>query len=176
MKRTGLRPANGQATGLTLQMLPKRKIIRLQDFNYGSVNAYFITICVRDFQCVFGEIRRGIMGFSDLGNLAAVNLQSIPDIYPTVVLDEWIVMPNHIHVILEITSAIQNKSDYHSIEHVINQYKGSVKRWANRNDFVDFEWQSRFYDHIIRNEKSYHNIRNYIASNTLCWDSDRYHL
>ncbi|MFA7227494.1 MAG: hypothetical protein WC061_00545 [Melioribacteraceae bacterium] len=57
---------------------------------------------------------------------------------------------------------------------IINQFKGSVKRWANKNDLADFTWQTRYYDNIIRNDKSLYAIRKYIRLNPLKWTLDKY--
>ncbi|MBE0652757.1 MAG: transposase [Bacteroidales bacterium] len=59
-----------------------------------------------------------------------------------------------------------------SISVIINQYKSSLKRWCNKNGFIFFQWQSRFYDHIVSNENSIDHIRNYIRSNPANWSSD----
>jgi REP element-mobilizing transposase RayT len=80
----------------------KRKHIRLAGFDYSSPNAYFITICAKDFLLLFGEIRNGIMGFSDIGNIAAFYMQNIPALRTNILLNEFIIMPNHLHCILII--------------------------------------------------------------------------
>jgi putative transposase len=157
-----------------------RKYIRLRDFDYSSANAYFITICTENFYCYFGEIRNGIMGYSEIGNVASCYLEAIPPIRRNVVLDEFIVMPNHVHCIIEIKGesfSLENRNRYSkpvsgSVSVIINQYKGSVKKWCNENGFTDFEWQGRFYDHVIRDNEEYWAIKNYIISNPSNWSKD----
>ncbi len=120
--------------------MKKRKHIRLYDFDYSSANAYFITICVKDL---------------------------------THILDEAIVMPNHVHCILKIINDtnIETKTGQYgkavagSVSVIINQYKGAVTKWCMENGYKEFEWQSRFYDHVIRDQKSYERIKDYIATN-----------
>ncbi|MEI6682609.1 MAG: hypothetical protein WCO44_08275 [Bacteroidota bacterium] len=61
-----------------------------------------------------------------------------------------------------------------SVSMIINHYKASVKRWCNNNGYPFFQWQPRFYDHIIRNEESCRDIANYIRNNSKKWDEDRF--
>ena len=114
----------------------KRKQIRLRNFDYASVNAYFITIRVKGGHHHLGEVRNGIMGFSEIGNIAALFLQEIPILHPYVRMDKFMVMPNHVHCILEIISKL-TLTDYKnaygkpvpgSVSVLINQYKGAVKK------------------------------------------------
>ena len=128
--------------------MPTRKHMRLGNFDYSSANAYFITICVKNFECRFGEIRNGIVGLSDAGNTAACYLQEIPEKRVNVILDEFIVMPNHAHCILEIQHRQflpENRNQFakpvaNSVSIIINQYKGAVKKWCNKNGLNDFNW------------------------------------
>jgi len=161
--------------------MPARKHIRLRHFDYSSANAYFITICVNDFACYLGEIRNGIVGLSEIGNVAACYLQNIPDIKSDAILDEFIVMPNHVHCIIELTGqtfSIENSNRYArpvagSISIIMNQYKGSVKKWCNANGFNDFKWQGRFFDRVIRDNEEYWAIKNYIINNPANWERDQ---
>src|SRR5688572_3112386 len=84
-------------------MLQQRKHIRLRDFDYSSPNAYFVTVCVKQFEPLLGSVRNGICGLSEIGNEVAVRLQNIPVVNPYVILDGFIVMPNHFHAILIVT-------------------------------------------------------------------------
>ena len=95
--------------------MPTRKHIRLRQFDYSSANAYFITVCVKNFDCYLGEIRNGIVGLSEIGNVAAFCLQEIPERRSEVILDEFMVMPNHLHCIIELTGktfSIENRNRY----------------------------------------------------------------
>ena len=150
-----------------------RKQIRLTDFDYSSPNSYFITICTKDRIPYFGEIRNGIMGYSDIGNIASLYLQFIPQIRKNVVLDEFSIMPDHLHMILVIREKPGDKKNLNqfskiaadSISIIINRYKGAVTKWCVENKFGYFKWQGRFYDHIIRSEEEYWTIKNYIINN-----------
>ncbi|MFL5810971.1 MAG: transposase [Flavisolibacter sp.] len=158
----------------------QRKHIRLSGFDYSSTNTYFITICVKNFEHLLGEVRNGIMGLSDIGNTASLLLQEMPEERPNIILDEFMIMPNHLHCILDLTR--KNSSDYKfnqfakpvcdSVSMLINHYKGSVKKWCNNNAFGQFEWQCRFHDHVIRNDLEYFNIKRYIRENPKNWKDD----
>jgi len=153
-----------------------RRHIRLRHFDYASRNAYFITACTSEFKHFFGEVRNGIMCLSDIGSFVAVLIQNIPDTWPTVEVDEFIVMPNHIHCILEIKER-PDKEVFNqfgvavrgSISVIINQVKGRVKKWCVQNGYNYFQWQSRFYDRVIRNGRQHHAIKNYIRKNPAAW-------
>jgi len=162
-------------------MFYSRKHIRLRDFDYSLSNAYFITICIKDFNCLLGEIRKGVMGLSEIGNVAAIFLQQIPEIREGVSLDEFILMPNHLHFVIQLNRNDDLSYQFNayakpvagSVSVIVNQYKGAVKKWCNANGFKDFEWQSRFYDHVIRDQQSYDNVCQYIRNNPINWEKDK---
>ena len=85
--------------------LPRRKSIRLQDFDYTEPNAYFVTICARNRTCLFGRIIDDAMHLNDFGRIASVLWEQIPAHFPHMVLDEWVVMPNHVHGIVFIAES-----------------------------------------------------------------------
>lgn len=184
--------------------LPNRKSIRLKGWDYRNPGLYFITICTKDRQHHFGEIKDDIMGLSVPGSIAWHYWRQIPDHQSNIILDEFVVMPNHLHGILGIASsdAINRvptaqkqvgspiyrdpKKDTGGITRqdnpmlyknhlgrIIRWYKGRCTFEIRKRDYSDFAWQSRFYDHIIRNEKSLNRIREYIFNNPLRWQQDR---
>lgn len=160
---------------------------RLPDFNYGMAASYFVTICVKDHACLFGEIQNDEMVLNELGNIAKLEWELIPDLRPdmNIQLGEFVVMPNHFHGILIIGANEFNKNgsvDYVSrfgpqrknLASVIRGFKSSVTSYANANNIV-FAWQERFHEHIIRNIDSYHNIANYIYNNPVNWHKDKFY-
>ena len=155
----------------------RKKHIRLEKYDYSSPNSYYITICTKNKQKFLGQIRNGIVGLSEIGNNAAVYLQKIPEIRPHIILDEFIVMPDHIHCILIIKNSLSTIKQYNefgkpvpnSISIIINRYKGAVKNWCNNNGHEYFQWQDNFYEHIIRNSEDYWTIKNYIINNPITW-------
>ena len=133
------------------------------------------------------------MQLSDIGKIVANEWQKTPQIRPTVKLDEWVVMPNHFHRIIIIdnpaetfrrnASNISSQSNRstnesrlqpNSLGSIIGQFK-SVCTKQIRQQHPHFRWQTRFYDIIIWNEKSLHNIRRYIINNPAKWSADCFH-
>ncbi len=180
-----------------------RRSIRLQGYDYSQEGLYFVTICTHDRRCLFGEINDSIMALHDAGNIANECWLKIPEHFPNAILHEHIIMPNHVHGIIELTGNAdvgtrQNVGTRHdvgtrhgvslppqqnqfgkpipgSLSVIINQYKSSVKRWCNKNGHEYFQWQSRFHDHIIRNEQSYQTISEYIINNPAKWNDDNFY-
>jgi putative transposase len=160
----------------------RRKYRRSCSSDHPSTNAYFITVCVKEENQFFGEIRNGTMVLSDIGNAASSLLQQMAHKPPKSILDEFMIMPNHLHCIIDIT---RNNSWSHqpkkfsrplpgSVSMLMNHYKGELKKWCNRNGYCEFEWQERFSDHVIRDEVEYWEIKRYIRTNPKHWKEDRF--
>lgn len=154
------------------------KSSRLSWFDY-SRGIFFITICVKDRKKCFGKIiethDHASVHLSDLGKIAQQYWQEIPNHFPNVILDEFIIMPDHLHGIIEIN----NKEMHHyasapkgnkfapqsrNLASIIRGFKGSVKKWAVMNNH-DFQWQSRYYDRIIWNHDELSRVGKYIRDN-----------
>src|ERR1035437_1338664 len=92
-----------------MQYNPKihhRRSIRLKGYDYSQEGMYFITICVQDRECLFGEIVQQIMILNDAGKIAEQCWLSIPEHFPNAILHEYVVMPNHIHGIIELSGIV----------------------------------------------------------------------
>jgi len=171
--------------------MKNRKPNRLRNYNYSQNGMYFVTICIKNrFKC-FGEIKSGKMVFNKLGKIAEKCYLEIPNHFPDVFLDEFVIMPNHVHVIIEtgadnasvgnaeMRSKIKNNEKIDRtkmlLSKAIHGFKASVTKEINRmKDYnVEFGWQKSFYDHIIRNEISLNKIREYIQTNPQMWERDR---
>jgi len=162
-----------------------RKSIRLKEYDYSNPNWYYITICTKNFKQWFGKIIGGEMRYNDLGKIAIKYFQEIPIHFINTEIDYLIVMPNHVHGIVIINNFVGTrdrvslqqfgKSIQNSLPLIINQYKGSVTRHVRRNGHEKISWQSRFYEHIIRNDKDLFRIRKYIQINPLKWEMDEYY-
>jgi putative transposase len=171
---------------------------RLKGWNYASVGWYFITICTRHRQHFFGTVTNADMTLTDIGDKAAQFWQDIPSHFKHAQTDQFIVMPNHIHGILELTGpnivetrhavlgravpvasppTIQNAKFGPlvpgSVSKIIQAYKAAVTQWCRKNNQLDFDWQPRFHDHIIRDDPSLKEIRQYIVNNPLKWELDQ---
>ncbi len=163
---------------------------RLAGWDYGSNGMYYVTICTKDRGRYFGEIESNTVSANledardasiaylratEIGIVAFNNWQNIPAFHPFVELDDFIIMPDHIHGILCIdkpdkTSWEINKFGPQSknLASILRGFKSSVTKYSDIND-IKFCWQPRYYDRVIRNEKEYRNIKTYIQDNPDQW-------
>ncbi len=170
---------------------------RLQNWDYGWNGAYFITICTKYRELFFGNIVNKEMQYSEIGEIAKKYWQEIPDHFSFVVLDVYVVMPNHVHgiviidkdddgqecvpiicnepIITNLPDKPKNKFGPQSqnMGSIIRGYKTGVKTYSTINQ-IGFTWQERFHDHIIRNEEEYQRIKNYTIHNPQNWDTDKF--
>ena len=156
--------------------LPKRKQIRLTQYDYSTPNAYFITICTEGRRNLFwqniGAItdRPECIPLTDLGQIVQQCIADIPKHYPAITVDHSVIMPNHVHLLLQINSDIDGRSMIApTISTVVRLMKGAVSKQAGFP-----VWQKGFYDHVIRNEMDYQEIWNYIQGNPGKWAEDKY--
>ncbi|MGK7956137.1 MAG: transposase [Crocosphaera sp.] len=160
-----------------------RRSIRLKHYNYAHHGTYCVTICTHHKQCIFGEIKQGNVRYSNLGAIAYHYWLKIPQHFAYVMLDVFVVMPNHIHGILWInyeqkTSKSKRKFGNivaGSLSSIIRSYKAAVTKKINSicgQQGTSLVWQRNYYEHIIRDEKALRNIRKYIRENPLNWDKD----
>jgi putative transposase len=173
---------------------------RLQTWDYGSQGLYFITICTKNRENYFGEIvpvetqNIASLRYSDpsietqniaslqptpIGLITQKNWEEIPAHFPFVELDEFILMPNHVHGILFFNKPYSGEWNVNkfgpqskNLGSVIRGYKASVKTCAVTNQ-IEFVWQPRFHDHIIRSQEELNRIRQYIINNPLNWQKDK---
>ncbi|MEA5594175.1 transposase [Rivularia sp. UHCC 0363] len=160
-----------------------RRSIRLKSYDYTQEGAYFITICTKNKQCIFGDIKQGEIKLNSLGMIAYNCWQEIPQHFPHIKLDIFVIMPNHIHGILWINQTISKEDKPRqygkmvagSIPCVIRSYKSAVTRQINQicnQKSISPVWQRNFYENINRNEESLESIRKYILNNPLNWEND----
>lgn len=183
-----------------------RKSIRLKGYDYSKAGLYFITICTQNREHLFGKIENGKIILSIAGEIAYNEWDLLENRFKNIKLYEFVVMPNHIHGIIEIIgeegvinnartegknrdienyfSKISPKSNSLSI--VIRSYKSCVSKNTRRgviynapndnaHNKINFQWQRNYYEHIIRNEKSYLKISEYIKNNPVKWEEDKYY-
>jgi putative transposase len=156
---------------------PKRQSIRLRDYNYTQTGAYFITICTHNHLCLFGDIAADKVHLTAVGEMVAQCWQDIPVHFPHVALQEFVVMPNHVHGIISIVEAphavpapVQeqfSKPVAGSIPTIIRSYKSAVTKTVKKlNETPSGSlWQRNYYEHVIRNEADYTRIAEYIIDN-----------
>ena len=144
-----------------------RKSPRIPNFDYTSENYYFITICTDGKKCFFGKPDR----LNDFGKIAAEHIIKIETHYDTVIVDKYVVMPNHVHFIL-----VTQRNNKVSVEQVIAQYKAGVSREIRKIHPDIRLWQRSFHDHVIRDQKGYEKIRLYIENNPQLWVKDNFYV
>jgi putative transposase len=143
---------------------------RLRPWDYSSPGWYFVTVCTKQMKPYFGRIDQGFPILSELGQTAYQYWSEIPQHHHNTKIDEFIVMPNHIHGIIIIVETLHATSLppstmssisplQGSLGVIVRSYKSAVTRWARSNGLPDFAWQLCFYDHIIRNDDSLSRIR-----------------
>ena len=168
----------------------KRRSIRLRGYDYASAGAYFITICTHRHQCLFGTIVNGDLRLNDTGQRAQTCWNLIPDHFPHVRLDAFVVMPNHVHGILftsengvvraknvsplQPTRTLQGTSK--TIGSIVRGLKIGVTKWARRNTAIQTVWQRNYWEHIIRSEPELAGLREYIANNPARWILDQLYV
>jgi len=169
---------------------------RLKGFNYSRNGYYFVTICTRDKECVLGDVLDGEMSLSPIGEIIAEEWQKTEQIRSNVSLDVWIVMPNHLHGIIIINNDVEthchasltqpdachaslHKNDINkfgpqknNLASIIRGFKSAATNRIRASDY-DFAWQARFYDHVIRDERSLEQVRKYIIDNPLKWELEK---
>lgn len=209
--------------------MKKRKRNRMVGYDYSKNNLYFVTSCVKNMECCFGDVvpvgtgrdlsvhnpdlhnpdlhnpdlnnpdlnnpdiknpdeKESEMILNKFGIIANNQLEWLEIQYPYIVLHSYIVMPNHIHAVIEIDSLKVDsncKTDtgpldserikIKSLSQIMGAYKTTSSKLIHQADYEDFAWHRSFHDHIIRDEKSYLNIVNYIENNPNSWNKDKFH-
>jgi putative transposase len=169
---------------------------RLKNWNYANEAMYFITVCTKNKINFFGEIIDSVLQPTDIGKIAHLEWYKTTKLRPdmNLELDEFEVMPNHIHGIIMIGANEYNTrrdarhcvSTNHkknpeyinqfapqskNLSAIIRGYKSAVTTFARKNEII-FEWQPRFHEHIIRSMDEYYKISNYILNNPAQWQND----
>jgi len=179
---------------------PNRRTIRLPYYDYTDAGAYFVTVCVTQHRCILGEIRDTDVALSRMGQIALAIWEELPAHFSEVHLDQFVVMPNHIHGILFIKNESQNNEQSASVrtQHaaslrrpvrtfgplqagelgtIVRSYKSAVTRQVNllRQTPGHTFWQKKYYEHVIRDESDLDRIREYIVTNPSRWAEDKYY-
>ena len=151
-----------------------RKRNRLENYDYSTPNAYFITVCTADRKNLFWTSwapvikDREEIPFSAHGETVRSAIRDIPKHYPMITVDCFAVMPNHIHLLLRICTDDAGRAvTAPAISTVINQLKGFVTKKVGHP-----VWQKGFYDHVIRGDRDHREIWNYIEGNPYKWAED----
>ena len=177
-----------------------RRSIRLADYDYSQPGAYFITICTQDKVCLFGKVIDGEMHLNAFGWIVDEEWQKTAQVRSNVLLDEFVVMPNHVHGIIRIIEDLATGTADRaqnvvgatrrvaptkrptgppsgSVGAIMAQFKSLVTKRINRLRGTPGAkvWQRNYWERVVRNEQELDRIRRYIEENPLRWYFDRYH-
>ncbi len=169
-------------------IMNNRKSIRLKGYNYTASGAYFITICTKNHVHVFGEIVDGKMGLNGNGETVRAEWIKTSVMRSNIEIDEFVIMPNHLHgiIVINYECSISHRPVVrerfgnptpNSIPTIIRGFKSAVtSRLNKKNKRPGFIlWQRNYWEHIIRNEQSMNQLREYINTNPLRWRDDCFH-
>ena len=197
LKKTGFRPGGQPAARTTdssdrrgdrpvarsEQQRKTRKSTRLAGYDYSQNGAYFITLCAHNRECLFGEIQNGVMVPNNYGKIVIAEWYKSETIRDEIELDEFVLMPNHIHGILSINRrgdrpVAQNHvpgPKPKSLSSFIAGFKSNVTKQINsiRNRPGIPVWQRNYYEHLVRNEDDLFQTREYIINNPMKWELDK---
>jgi putative transposase len=175
----------------------KRKRLRLEDYDYSQPGYYFVTIRAGNGVEVFGEVKNFEMKLNQFGKIAEKCWLDIPNHFLDVVLDHFVVMPNHVHGIIIIKensppSSVMAKNFWplrwmgdvggsvpwqtklsRSLSSIVRGFKIGVTKGVHDVGESNFYWHRSFHDHVLRNEIELNNIRGYIKNNPRNWEIDR---
>ena len=174
-----------------------RKRNRLQDFDYSKDGIYFITICTKDKIHYFGKIHDEKMIFNEFGKSAEHQILWLEQQYPYFELHNFVVMPNHVHLLFRISRFLVDGNDVEipgefrtshdlslrnnnqpkikSVSSLMGAFKTTSSKKIHLLANENFAWQRSFHDHIVRNVEGYEKIDNYITTNPKNWDKDKFY-
>lgn len=165
-----------------------RRSIRLKGYDYSNAGVYFVTICIQNRECLLGEITNGEMKLNEYGKIVEYTWNDLINHNQHIQLDNYIVMPNHVHGIIIIyqdganmvgagsePAPTKTKTKHHGLTEIIRQFKTFSALRINkiRQSSGVRVWQRNYYEHIVRDENALNRIRQYIIENPLKWDSDK---
>ena len=160
-----------------------RRSIRLKEYDYSRPGLYFVTIVTHQRRCLFGEVVGGKVQLNSVGTIVSEIWSDLPNRFPNVSVDMFVVMPNHIHVILNVGAQFIAPSDTPrsrqgamncapTLGEIIRTFKAVSTHKIRQSENRSFGWQRNYYEHVIRNEQSLNRIRQYILDNPLKWELD----
>ena len=150
--------------------LPQRKNIRISNYDYSNIGFYFITICIKNRENILSKIEKEKIILSQYGKIVEKYILGINSKNHYICTNSYVIMPNHVHILCEIKKYRSTKFSYNAtIPYTIS----TLKRLTNK-EFRENVWQRNYYEHIVRNEKEYQKILEYIKNNPMNWEKDKY--
>ncbi len=165
-----------------------RRSIRLRGYDYSTTGAYFVTICVEQRRCLFGDVIDEAIQLHKAGQMIQHMWQQMPQRFPMIMLDTFVVMPNHFHAIVHLESQpyLDTSGTTPPTRTTLGDVLGAFKslttnayvRGVHHENWPQFDrrlWQRTYWDRIIRNDSELRNVRAYIERNPAQWLADRLH-
>ena len=160
---------------------PIRKHPRLKNYDYSQNGSYHITICTKNKECLLGKVVFNQQAsdvikihLSPYGIIVDKYIQRIDLVYKYIKVDKYVIMPNHIHLLLSINQpldVLMNKNQKHvNVETVVRTFKRMVTREVGKSI-----WQESFYDTVLEDDHAYYSAYEYIENNPVCWIADKYY-
>ncbi len=163
----------------------ERKTIRLKGFDYNAPGAYFITICTKNNRCLLSKlgVGTGVLDGPQLiltkyGKIAEKQIQAMDELYENLSVDKYVVMPNHIHLLIRILCTTDeygpSRTPVPTRNSIISRFVSTFKRFCDK-EYGENIWQPRSYDRVIRNDVEYQKIYQYIDENPIKWELDKFY-
>lgn len=162
----------------------ERKTIRLKGFDYNAPGAYFITICTKNNRCLLSKlgVGTGVLDGPQLiltkyGSTAEKQIQVMDELYENLCVDKYVIMPNHIHLLIRILSTNEygpSRTPVPTRNSIISRFVSTFKRYCDK-EYGENIWQPRSYDRVIRNDVEYQKIWQYIDENPIKWELDKFY-
>ena len=167
------------------RQLHHRHSIRLKEYDYSQPGAYFFTVVTTGRTSLFGKIVNGEMDLNELGRIVLAAWMDLPNHYPYIELGTFVIMPNHVHGIVVFTTETNDANHVvaglrptpmrrHGLPEIMRAFKSFSARRVNEDlgTMGHPLWQRNYYEHVIRDEKEWDRIRQYVESNPLRWEQD----
>jgi putative transposase len=155
-----------------------RRSLRLKNYDYSQAGAYFVTVCAHNRMCIFGKVDAAEMRLSEIGRTVDSCWKEIP-MHFQVSLDQWIVMPNHLHGIIIMADEAPLATDdalllRPALGAIVGAFKSAATKRVNEEPRMERSplWQRNLYEHVIRNEADLGRIRQIIVDNPIRWAED----
>ena len=163
-----------------MRELPKRRHPRLKNYDYGDSGDYFVTICTAEHKETLSSVvvGRGLAPaetkLTELGKTAEEQILKISERFPTVTVENYVIMPNHIHILIFIEGETGGASPSPTLDAVICAFKSLTVKNYKKLYPVNKIWQRSYYDHVIRNDVDYSKHWDYIENNPIDWALGRH--
>jgi len=156
-----------------------RRSVRLEGYDYTQAGIYYVTICCQNMECLFGNVINGEMKLNEVGEMIESEWLNLIDQFTNIKLYEYVVMPNHLHGIINIIEMLAPK--HKKLGEMIGSFKSITTckyvlnvKTLEWQPFKGKIWQRNYYEHIIRNEESYKRILEYILNNPAKWRKNKF--